>query len=145
VAEYRVRGEEVQIRITRNGALQTTITAVKSLVFETRQRIITENYLGESVARHDEIADEVGGTIVLHPEGREILDLQKLVWDRSQRRIANDEQIGLTFRVSFPRGAIRISVPDVKIDPIPLNVSSRDAYVDMTLTYKSNRYSINAA
>lgn len=146
MAEFRVFGKEVSIRITRSNALLREITAIRSFTFETRQRIITEGYLGETAMRQDEIFDEVGGSFTIVPEGMEVLDLQQLIQQRSSRRIANDEQVSATFRVQFPSGVIaRFTVPDMKFDPIPINVSSRDAYVDMTFTYKASSYILSQA
>ena len=139
--ELRLLGKEVTLRVTRSGQLLLEITAIKNFTFETRHRILTDQYLGETAARQDEIFDEVGGSFVVHPEGTEILELQRLIADRSTRRVATDEEINLTGRLQFPNGAApRITIPDAHFDPIPINVSSRDAYVEMTLTYKATGY-----
>lgn len=144
MAENRVFGRDTVLRIAQDGVLLTTITAIKSHTFETRQRIMTENYLGEGSARQDEIFDEVGGNMLIHIEGPEILELQRAVADRASRREADPTQITLTFRITFPGGRVaRIVVPDVKFDPIPLNDPARDAYVEMTLTYKGDRYTLS--
>lgn len=141
MSEYRIMGKSVTIRLTRNGVAQLEITAIKSFTFETRQRIITEGYLGESAQRQDEIFDEVGGSLSVHAESTQILTLQKMIADRSRRRVADDEKVGCTFRIQFPDASIaRITIPDMKFDPIPFNFSSRDAYVDVGLTYKASEY-----
>lgn len=143
MSEFRILGKSVTVRLTRNGALLSEITAIKSFSFETRHRVITEGYLGETAQRQDEIFDEVGGSIGIHVSGTEILELQRLVTDRSTRRLADDEKVSITFRVAFPNGdSARVTVPDVKIDPIGLNVGSRDGYVDTTISYKSDRYTL---
>jgi len=146
VAEFRARGVEATIRITRNGVLQTEITAIKDFTFETRQRVTTENYLGETASRQDEIFDEVGGSFTVNPEGSQILELQALVVRRSQRRVVNDEQISSTFRIQFPNGVIaRIMIPDMKFDPIPLRAPARDQYLELAFTWKSDRYTLSIA
>jgi hypothetical protein len=139
--EFRVFGKEVTIRFTRSGNIISEITAIKNFTFETRQRIITDQYLGETASRQDEIFDEVGGSFTVHPEGTDILELQKLIADRSQRRQSVDEEINCTFRIAFPNGASpKITIPDMHFDPIPLNVPNRDAYVEMSFTYKATGY-----
>lgn len=146
MAEQRLFGKEVSIRLTRNGALLREITAIKNFSFEPRQRIVTEGYLGETANRQDEIFEEVGGSFSVHPEGMEALDLQRLIYDRSSRRIANDEKVSVTFRLQFPSGVIaRITIPDMKFDPIPLNAGQRDAYVEMNFTYKATSYLLSRA
>lgn len=146
MSEYRVLGKEVTVRLTRNGALQSDITAVRSFTFEPRVRLLKENYLGEVATRQDEIFEEVGGTMTVHMEKNQVMQLQKLIVDRSTRRVYNDEKISITFRISFPDGTIaRITIPDAKFESVPLNFSGRDAYIDVTLTYASDRYQMTLA
>jgi hypothetical protein len=146
MSENRIFGKEVSLRLTRSNALIREITAIKTIVFETRQRIITEGYLGEGAMRQDEIFDEVGGNFTAHPEGPEILLLQQMISQRAARRIANDEQVSATFRYQFTTGVIaRITVPNMKFDPIPLNSPERDRYVEMTMTYKASSYILSIA
>lgn len=141
--EFRVFGKEVTIRLTRAGEIIAEITAIKNFTFETRQRIITDQYLGEGSSRQDEIFDEVGGSFTVHPEGTDILELQRLIADRSTRRLAVDEEVNCTFRVAFPDGSNpKITISDMHFDPIPLNVPSRDAYVEMSFTYKATGYQL---
>lgn len=141
MGEYRILGKSVQVRVTQGGVILSEISAIKAFTFETRQRIITEGYLGETAQRQDEIFDEVGGSFSVHPEGTDILQLQKTIADRARARTANPTQVSASFRVSFPQGTIaRIVIPDMKFDPIPFNVSGRDAYVDMSFTYKATQY-----
>lgn len=141
MSEFRIMGKSVQIRLTRSGTLLKSITATKNFTFEPRQRIVTEGYLGETAQRQDEIFDEVGGSFTIVPEGAEVLDLQQMIVDRATRRIANDEKVSCTFRISFPDGTInRITIPDMKFDPIPFTVGGRDAYVEMSFTFKAATY-----
>jgi hypothetical protein len=139
----RILGQDVQIRLSRGGNPLTTITAIKSFNFETRTRILTEGYLGEVAQRQDSIFDEVGGTFMVHPESTDLLVFQKFLVDRAIRRQASDEQVVITFRISFPNGQVaRIVVPSPEFDPVNFNSSARDAYVDTTFTYKSDQYSL---
>lgn len=141
MSEQRIFGREVTLKILLDGQLQTEITAIKSCSFETRQKIITEGYLGEGAQRQDEILDEVGGAISINPEGPGIFQLQRIVYERSSARTAAPPTIDLGFRVQFPGGvSVRITVPDIKLEPIPFNVSGRDAYPEITLNYKASSY-----
>lgn len=142
--ELRVLGQEVTIRITEGGALLDTITAIQNFTFEARTRILTEGYLGETANRQDEIFDEVGGSFTVHPESQDILLLQNRIVRRAQTRVANPTIITAAFRMNFPNGdSPRITIPDMKFDPMPVNISARDAYVDMTFTYKASSYLIS--
>lgn len=137
----RILGRDVQIRIQRNGAPVTTLTAIKNFTFEVRQRILSEGYLGETGLRQDSIFDEVGGSFTLNPEDKEAQDFQKLIADKAIRRSANEEQITIVFRTTYPNGQItRITIPEVEFDPIPFNMGGRDSYVEMSFNYKAEKY-----
>lgn len=145
MAEQRIFGREVTLKITLDGELLSEITAIRSCSFETRHKIVTEGYLGEGAMRQDEILDEVGGSISINPEGPGIFDLQRVVYERSSARSAAPPQINLMFRAQFPGGVrVKITVPDIKLDPIPLNVGGRDAYPEITLNYKSDKYILSS-
>ena len=139
--EYRAMGKSVQVRVLRNGSIVTEITAIKSLTMTTNQRIITEGYLGESTQREDEIADDISLSFSAAPEGPQILLLQQMIYDRATVRVFNHEKVSMTYRVSFPSGQIaRVTVPDLFFDPIPLAMSGRDAYLDVSFTAKATGY-----
>ena len=141
MSEYRILGKSVQVRLTQGGSIISEISAIKSFTFESRHRILTEGYLGETAQRQDEIFDEVGGSFAVNPEGTDIFSLQQLIVNRSTVRTANPTQVAATFRVSFPQGTVaRITIPDMKFDPIPFTVGGRDAYVEMSFTYKATGY-----
>jgi hypothetical protein len=141
----RLLGRDVQIRVARNGAPLTTFTAVKNFTFETRQRILTEQYLGETGSRQDSIFDEVGGSFTIHPEDPEAFRFQKLLADKAIARTASEEQVTIVFRATFPDGdTVRVTIPEVEFDPVPLNFSNRDAYVELSFTYKAEKYSLEA-
>ena len=133
----RLFGRDVKLTIGK----YTSITSIKSCSFEVRQRIITEGYLGRPGNDQDEIYDEVGGQISFVPEAKEVLDLQKMLYDRSRARTSNPTKIDLSFDVTWPTGEHSfVTVPDIKIDPVPFNAGSRDAYVEMSITYKAESY-----
>jgi len=139
--ELRVIGQQVTVRLTRDNELLNEITAIKDFNFEMRTRILSEGYLGETANRQDEIFEEVGGSFTVHPEGTDVLDLQRKIFERASRRIAGATVISATFRTVFPDGSVaRITIPDMKFDPIPFNPGARDGYVSMTFTYKASSY-----
>lgn len=143
MTKSRILGRDTQVRISKGGVPLATITAIKSCTFEVRVRNLKEGLLGEVGQRQDEIFDEVGGQLVIQPEDPEVLTLQKFIADRAIARQFGEEQVTINFRFTFPSGSVgRIVVPNPAFDPIPLNVSGRDAYTDMTLTYSAESYSL---
>jgi hypothetical protein len=141
MSELRILGKSVTVRFTRSGVLLKSMTAIKDFTFTPSQKILTEGYLGETAQRQDEIFEEVAGSFSIVPENADMLDLQRMIVDRSTRRQANDETVNCTFRVQFPNTQVaRITIPDMKFDPIPFAVSGRDAYVSMSFSFKATTY-----
>jgi hypothetical protein len=139
----RILGRDVQIRLALGGVPLTTITAVKTFTFETRQRILSEGYLGETGLRQDSIFDEVGGSFTIHPESPDALVLQKAIADKAISRRANEQQCSITFRITFPSGqTAKVSIPNVEFDPVPLSFGGRDSYIEMSFTYKAESFSL---
>lgn len=137
----RLMGRDVQLRIARGGVPLTTITAIKSLTFEVRVQTKKDGFLGESGLRIDSIFDDVGGSFTIEPEDSAGMELQKLVADKAIARRQGDEQVSITFRVTYPNGqVVKVTVPSVEFDAVPFNVSGRDAYAEMTFTYSAEKY-----
>jgi hypothetical protein len=141
MSEFRIMGKSLSVHVVRQGVRIAEITAIKSFTFEPRQKIVTEGYLGEPTQRQDEIFDEIGGSFVVTPEGVDVLKLQEMISKRATRRVANDEVVNCTFRIQFPNASVaRITVPDMKFDPIPLQFDGRDSYAQITFTWKAQGY-----
>lgn len=141
MSEFRILGKSVTITIKLDGEPVTAIKAVKSFDFEPRHRILTENYLGETASRQDEVFEEVGGSFSVHPEDPSALALQKAIVDRSTERTANQTQVSCSFLTVWPNGKqSRITIPDMKFEPIPFRVGGRDAYVEMSFNFKATGY-----
>ncbi len=140
----RVRGAEVQVRLTRNNALEKTLTAVKSFTFEAMLEIKQEGYLGETNDRFDDIYKGCSGNLVFHPESQDAWTLVAFVRDRAARRSAqSDHRINIKFVANLPDGTRpSITIPDVKFSNIPMNSPARDQYVEMTLTFNADDFTI---
>jgi hypothetical protein len=140
----RVRGAEVQVRLTRNGQLEKTLTAVKSFQFEAMLEIKQEGYLGESNDRFDDIYKGCSGNMTFHPESQDAWTLVAFIRDRAARRSAQaDHHINVKFVANMPDGTRpSITIPDLKFSNIPFNAPQRDGYVEMTLTFNADDFVI---
>jgi hypothetical protein len=127
--------------------LQATITAIKSFSLEVSTRILTDQFLGETTIRKDDIYDGVRGAMVIQPEGQDLLILQNAIKERAQRRTAFAvSQVNITARLQFPNGQTPLLVvTDAKFGPMPLNIGARDAYVDLNLSYEADDYQLVSA
>ena len=139
----RLLGKDNQIRLTQGGVPQASLTAIKSVAINFNVRALTEMYQGETQNRKDTIFDDVTGTIVIHPEAKEVFTMIKKIVDRAISRDPNADQITLVTTVRFPNGeTARLVFPELEFDPIPYNSSNRDAYVDITLSFHAEKFSL---
>lgn len=140
----RIRGQETLFRVIKNGQLVATLTAVKSfsIVFDMAQ--LTEGYAGETSDRHDDIYKGITGNFTFHPEAQDALTLADLIVQRAKRRTAQAAAIvSIASVLNFPNGnRPRISIPDIKLGPIPLNMTGREAYVDMQFSFSADDYKL---
>lgn len=132
----RIRGQESQVRLTRNGVLERTMTAIESFDWIVNVDILQKGYLGETGDRLDEIYKSTSYTLKFDPESSDAFTLIQLVRDRAQRRTAQaNAHINLVFVANFPNGQRpKITLPDVKIKDPGMGFTNRDAYVGATLS-----------
>ncbi len=71
----RIKGQDVNLTLTVNGALKKSVTDIKSLELTSQLSILTEGYLGETSNRRDSIFNGVKGKIEFHLEDPAILDV----------------------------------------------------------------------
>lgn len=145
MSDFRILGRDVTVRTTKAGALVSEITAIKNLSFKPTQTLLSEGFLGEPAKRHREVFEEVQVSFSVEPEGKDVLQLQQDVSNRSRAGSANPIQINVSFRLQFASGTIvKIVIPDVQFDDIGnMDVSGRDAFVGMSFSGKSDRYIIS--
>jgi hypothetical protein len=132
----RLRGQEIQVRVTKNGVLQRTMTAVESLTWTPKVDILRKGYLGETTDRRDDIYKGSAIEMTIDPESQDAFTLIQLIRDRASRRTAqSDAHINIVFTANFPNGQRpRVTLPDVKFQDPSITVQSRDAYVGMRLS-----------
>ncbi len=133
--EMRIRGEEVQIRLTRNGVLERTLTAIRTMTFTAKFAILDRNYLGESTPRKDDIFQGVGIGLEFDQESPDAWSLIDFVRTRATRRgNVNNLKINMSFTAIFLDGSKpRITTPDLKFNPMSINVGGREEYVGQSI------------
>lgn len=135
--ERRLRGQEVSVRITRNGVLESTITAIRDFSVSFDLEVITEGYLGETENRFDDIINGCSGSFSVALEGPELLRFVTFLSERAQRRQDANIAVNITTRLSLPDGRTpRVQIKDVKFDAVPINVGGRNQYVASSFSFK---------
>jgi hypothetical protein len=142
MADFRLLGNEVTLRLVSNGSLLSEITAIKDVTWKVGIKLISEGYLGENANRHREIFEECSGAFAIVPENEAPFTLQQSIYKRALQAGANDVQINLGVRLAFPSGVIfRVTFPDVHFETVgDFNQSGRDTFAAMSYSWKSTKY-----
>jgi len=141
----RMRGEQMLIRLTRNGVLERTMTAIESVTWTVDMAQLQKGYLGETNDRQDDIYMGTSVELKFDPENSDAFTLIVLIQSRAQRRTAqSNAHINLSMTAQLPNGQRpQILIPDLKFGPIPVAIGKRDEYVGITLSAKAETFKLS--
>jgi len=101
-----------------------------------QQDLLDEGYLGEVAQRYDDIFNGLTGRTELHLENTDYFRFVQRVTDRSQRRTPATATFNIVGTFSFPNGDVTsLIVEDVFFGELPLNVGSRQDYVQASVNF----------
>jgi len=140
--KFNLRGDDIQIRLTRNGQLQRTIVDLKDGSITLKITKHFEGYIGRSSDSVDEQFNHVDVALNFHPSSQDALRLADDIKKRSQRQTAQDLLvINLIATLQFVDGSRpKIIVPDLKFGDIPLTFGGRDQYAVWSLDASAEDY-----
>jgi hypothetical protein len=142
-AAPRIKGQETSIQVIQNGVVQQSLVDIKSFESEELLTILTEEYLGETTARYDEIYKGFSFRLEAHIETRNYLDFRATVVNKARRRIAG-VRINIGVTLQFPGGPrVRVLLKDCHFGPMPLNIPGRSEYVTVQLQGNGESIQIN--
>jgi len=142
VPAQRIKGQEVSIIVTNDGALESELTDVKSCEFTPQFEIKTQGYLGEKSVRNDEVYMGVKGSLTLHIHSGDLFDFVQSIKDRAQRN-APDLVFNISGIFAFPSGEVRtLTVPDAKFGAVPISTNDRGDYTEVKLEYAADDYQV---
>jgi len=138
----RIRGQEVQVRISQGGALLRSITAIENLTFTLQVDVLKKGYLGETTERRDDIYKGVALEFSFDPESSDGVALLNAIRDRASRRVAQSSvRINVTFVLNFPNGQrVRVTIADMRFQNPSIRVQGRDSYVSQQMSGESEDY-----
>lgn len=139
MAETRIRGQEVVMRLTRGGNTESTLTAIKDFTCTFDFQTLEEGYLGETNKRFDMIVNGCSGSFTIDLESPDHFTFLAFLTDVASRRVdPNQQQVNAVTRYQFSNGAVgRLSISNMVFDPIALAAPARDAYVNASYSYKA--------
>lgn len=134
----RVKGQEVELFIIKDGRVVTSFSEIRSFEIEWQLELKSEGYLGETTNRKDSVFNGIRGKIEIHSSNKDVFDVVQALVDKARRRTA-----GTIFKINatlkYPNGdRPRISIPDVEFGGLPMNISSRTDYVSFSLDFEAS-------
>lgn len=135
----RIKGQEVRVTVVSPEGTEQSIGAggISSFELEFKTEILSEGYLGETTERKDDIFRGVSGRMSFHLDRPAYFNFVRQVTDRSQRRSPADARFNVLANLQFPSGdSSLVLLEDVFFGPLPVNVGSRDDYVEASLEFE---------
>ncbi len=124
----RIKGQEVQIVIVRDGSLEDTLTDIQNFNMEDDIELIQKGYLGEPSDRYDEVFKGTKFDFEIHTHSQDYLAFTQAIRDRAQRKTP-DTIFNITAVFSYPNGDTPTRLlPDCHFGPIGDKVGSRGDY-----------------
>lgn len=134
----RVKGEDTSITLVSSTGTEESFGDVKSFDITFERDILSEGYLGQKTEKKDDIFKGVTGKMVVHFEKAEALDTVQRMNNKTQGRLPG-EQFEIATTIPFADGQKRrIILSDVAIGSIPIGISSRSDYVEISLDIASD-------
>lgn len=138
MAEQRLKGQEVEVRIIVDGVLSDAFTSIGSFNETLKLEKKEEGFLGETTNRYDEIFNGFDGAMEIQVSNQRWMQFQAQIKSRARR-----EQPNLQFNVVvtdfYPNGDTPTrTYVDVFFGPQPRSVASRGDYVKVSLDFSSS-------
>ncbi len=134
MSTQRIKGQEVSVLITRDGALEDTLTDIIDFNVELEMEIKSQGFLGEKTNRKDDIFNGAKFDLTLQLHKQDWFNFSAAIVARAKRETP-DVVFNITAVFSFPNGETPSRLlPDVKFGAIPINVTSRGDYVKVKLS-----------
>lgn len=143
MAKQRIRGQEVQVLVTRGGDLEDTLTEVQGFNFEPEFEIKSQGYLGEKTNRKDTIYNGVKGDMELHLHTSDWFKLATSIKDKATR-VSPDVIYNVVAVCNFPDGTTpSVLFPDISWGATPVSISSRGDYVKVKMSFEGEDFEVD--
>ena len=131
----RLKGQEVEVRIVRNGVPEVTISSIASFEDTAKFEKKEDGFLGESTNRYDEIYNGNDAKCDMHVNNYDWMKLQNAIKERAQRKTP-----GLVINIVrtdyYTNGQTAIiTYPDVHFGPSTTSIGGRGEFVKVTLDF----------
>ena len=139
----RITGQDISVRIIKDGALLNELTTIKSINFTFEMARSEEDYIGETSMRYDTKYNGLAVKIELHSENRQGLDLINAIVLKAQRRAGGAVRIDIACSLLWPNGdKTSLMAKDVAFADMPLGFDSRKDFGKIELDGKASEFTI---
>lgn len=134
--DLRLRGQEVEIRVTQAGSVLQSVTAVSTFDDTVETETSQQGFLGEMSDRYDDILHGYSWNLEFQINRATWVQLQRAITDRAQRK--TPDMIFNIIRTDFYSNgdSLVLTYKDVKFGPQNTSVASRVDFVKVKLTGK---------
>lgn len=141
-AGKRLKGQEVELRITSSAGEVRSITDVKSFEFTIDVETLEEGYLGHKSNSFDDVYKGVEGNLEAHIEKGEIFDFVQSAIDRMKSAVPG-VQFHANCTFALPDGTVRRAFfNNIFFGPFPFTAGGRTEYVTMKTSFKCSEVRI---
>ena len=138
----RIRGQEVQLAIVRDGQLENELVDIQNFNYSVQSETKMQGYLGEPGNRTDDIFNNVKFDLELNIHSSDWGPFIRAVVDRQQRRTP-DVVFNISAVMNYANGQQTIvNIQDAKFGEFPMNVPARGDYVKIKIDGVADAVSI---
>lgn len=141
MADSRLKGQEVEIRLTQAGTPVSSVSAIGSfndaVMLETKQ----DGFLGETVDRFDDVLKGYSFDLEFQISNAAWIDMQNAIIDRATRK--TPDVVFNVIRTDFYSNGdtLIFTYKDVKFGPQPTSIGNRGDFVKVKLEGKCSERS----
>ena len=142
MADPRLMGQEVTVRLTNAGSLVTEVTAIGNFNESVLLEIKESGFLGEGENRYDEIHNGFSGDLEFQPENAGWIDVQEAIIARA-RRETPEVQFSIIRVDSFSNGdTLTYTYMDVKFGAQPTSIAGRTEYAKTKIEFRCSKRAV---
>lgn len=137
--DNRLKGQDVEIQVVKNGEIVSVITAVKSLELSSLSEVTEEMYVGEIAPRFDSFDKGFRGKIEVVNSDVASFNALSGLDTRSRTRLPGS-RVNVKSTFSYPDGSrFILLLLDCSFEEVPLSFGGRSEYGSTTLSFKCTR------
>lgn len=134
----RLRGQEVEVRVVRDGVPEVTITSVATFEETFKLEKKEDGFLGETTNRYDHIFNGIDGKVEFQVNTNDWITLQNAIKLQAQRKQPGTV-INLVRTDYYANGQTTvITYGDCRFGPSPTSIGGRGEFVKVSLDFSAS-------